>query len=755
MRAALAFFLGVLLVHGLPVPPGPWLLPCLPLSLAAASRWPALASVAWFVAGALWTAMAAQRFLAQAPPPALDGEHAVVEGRVRGLPEAGDGRLRFELDVDRLRSARREWPVHPRLRIDWYGAPALAPAPGERWRLTVRLRRARGLANPGGGDFEAWLVGRRIHATGVVLPASSNARLSLPARADLDRIRGTLVARMHAAIGAHPRAGIVVALATGDASAIGDRDWELLRRTGTTHLVSISGLHVGLAAAFAFVLLRFAWSRAAGLALRVPSPRIAAVGAMVAAAGYAALAGWAVPTQRALVLTLVAMAGLVLARPVPAGPLFGAALLAVLVVDPFAPLAIGFWLSFAAAGLIVFAGAGRAPRGPRWRRALAVQGAIAIGLAPLLLVFFGQNPLLGPLANLIAVPWVSFAVVPAVLLGAGLVVLAPAAGVGPLALAAVLLDWLWVPLGWLAQQPAAVWNHGATGPLVAIPALAGVAFLLLPRGLPGRWCGIVWLLPLAFPVLERPAHGTFMLTVLDVGQGLSAVVETRWHALLFDAGPRHPGGFDAGARVVLPYLRRRALRALDAAIVSHGDLDHAGGWPAVGAAMPVAALLSSAPLAGSAPCARGHRWRWDGVEFEILHPAAGSGGRDNDRSCVLRVAGAGGSALLTGDVEASAERDLVARGLAPADVLVAPHHGSRTSSSAAFVAAVAPRHVLIPAGWRNRFGFPHPEVLARYRARGSEPVVVGVAGATRVELDGRGRPPDGWRAHSRRWWRAR
>jgi competence protein ComEC len=507
--------------------------------------------------------------------------------------------------------------------------------------------------------------------------------------------------------------------------------------------------------------MRWLWSRAGAAALWLPAPRVAALAALLAATGYAALAGFAIPTQRALVMLAAGLLGVLLDRRTAPSILLALALLAVLVFDPLAVLAPGFWLSFAAVAVILYVVTGDR-RAPGWRSRLLtfgrVQWAVTLGLLPLLLFIFQQASVTSPLANLAAIPVVELVVIPATLLGVlGLLVLPDGWASGVLLVAATALEWLWPLLAALARWPAALWSQAAPAPWVLAAASVGVALLLAPRGFPGRWAGSVWLLPLLVVTPPAPAVGEVWLTLLDVGQGLSVVVRTAGHTLVFDTGARFNARFDLGRAVLVPYLRQSGAGRVDVLVVSHGDNDHIGGSGSLLAAVPVAEVLTSVPErigGGARACADGQRWEWDGVRFEFLHPGPGAAGGDNNASCVLRIEGPYGRALLPGDIEAGAERALVASRPAAlrAEVLVVPHHGSRTSSSDAFVDQVGPQLALIPVGHRNRYRHPHPDVVARYRERGIRLEDSAHAGAIEVRMTGAGVQVERQRDRHRRYW---
>jgi competence protein ComEC len=504
--------------------------------------------------------------------------------------------------------------------------------------------------------------------------------------------------------------------------------------------MSISGLHIGLVAGLGFLVLRWAWAWAGRAPLRWPAPKAGVVGGLLCALVYSAFAGFALPTQRALIMLGVVATALLWGRhPSPSNTL-AAALLLVLLADPLAVMSAGFWLSFAAVAVIMFSLAGRHSQPRGWRQGVRLQWLIALGLAPFTLWLFQQASLVAPLANGIAIPVVALLVVPLTLLGSLALPLIPTLGAWLLVAAAKLLGLLWPVLQWLASLPFALWAPPAPAPAALAAALVGVGLLLAPRGWPGRWLGGVWLLPLLWPTGSPIATGAARFTLLDSGQGLAAVVQTRHHVLVYDSGPRYGEQADAGERVVVPYLRAQGVTQVDLLLLSHGDSDHIGGAASIVGALPVQRLLGSEVerVAGRAvePCGAGETWIWDQVTFRVLHPSPDRFESGNDASCVLQVATAGARLLIPGDLGFAGETALVnAHGAGlRSDILVAPHHGSQSSSGAAFAAAVAPRFVLFAAGHQNRFQFPRPAVVARYQAAGSVPLQTAESGAISFEL---------------------
>jgi len=689
--------------------------PVLGMALARPA-WRAAACVA--LIGALALIQLEARLAERLPRP-LDGATLDLIATIDSLPDADARRARFELIVEGGPLAGR------RFATSWY-SPATAPQAGERWRFRVQLRRPRAHLNPGAADLEAAWFERGIAGLATVREGERLAS----AGGGLLATRAWFAARIDAACAGLPEAcGVVSGLAVGRTAGITEDTWRALRRTGTVHLVAISGLHVTLLGALAAALASAAVRRRPRISARVPARIAGAAIGLVVATGYAALAGASLPTRRTVLMLAVVAAAAVLRRPAPVGTVLAAALLTVLATDPFAILAPGFWLSFA--GVAVLALGDDARHGP-WLGPLAAQRTATLGLAPLLLIWFGAVPLIAPLANLVAIPLFNLLLVPLTLLGCALAAPLPSLADACFVAVAQLVAW---SMPWLASLGAAspMITADARDLVAAGAALIGTLWLLAPQGTPGRWCGVVLWLPLlagAAPLRD----GEFDAQVLDVGHGLAVIVTTREHALLYDTGPASGDG-DAASWSVEPALAA-AGRALDGVVVSHRDRDHAAAAPRLARENPEARWWVGAgvPVAAT-DCRRGMPWTWDGVRFEFLHPGPAGPLLGNDGSCVLRVSSQAGALLLPGDVEADGEEALLAAGVPlRADALVAPHHGSASSSGARFVKSVAPRVVVHSAGWRNRWGFPRAPVVRRYRAQGAAQRVTGRDGAVTLRF---------------------
>lgn len=731
-----ALALGLLALRFLPALPSAGML--LALAVVALMLLPFRTyPLAFFLFGLCWACVSAQWALNDRLRPTLDGQTRWLEGRVSGLPQQTDSGVRFELSDSRSRNAR----MPARIRLYWHGGPPVRS--GERWRLAVTLKRPSGLLNFHGVDHEAWLLAQRVGATGSV---KDGERLAPARNAWRDAVRQRLMA-----VDAQGREAGLAALVLGDGSGLTADDWRVLQDTGTVHLLVISGQHIGLLAGLIYALV-------AALARYGCWPRTwpwlpwACGLAFTAALGYGLLAGFGVPVQRACV-----MVGLVLLWRLRFRHLgiWWPLLLAfngVLILEPLASLQPGFWLSFAAVAVLGLTFGGRLGRWSAWQAWTRPQWLIAIGLFPVLLVLGLPISLSAPLANLFAVPWISLVVLPLALLGTALLAV-PFVGAGLLWLAGGALDGLFNALALLAGQLPA-WIPAEVPMGYWLVSLVGAVLLLLPKGVPFRLLGWPMLLLAVFPPREPVPHGQVDVLQLDVGQGLALILRTRHHTLLYDAGPRS-GAVDLGARVVLPSLKRLGVDALDMMLLSHADADHAGGAAAVARGLPIKRVVGGETeglpaLLDTQPCISGEQWAWDGVSFELWQwPDAVDG---NPKSCVLHIQANGERLLLTGDIDRAAEQAFLASALAvPTDWLQAPHHGSRSSSSWPFLQRLAPKSVLISRGRGNAFGHPHPQVVERYQALGTQVYDSAEQGAVRLRL-GAFAPPIVARSQ-RRFWR--
>ena len=687
--------------------------------------------------------------------PSLEGRNLVLTGIIDSMPQRNHAGQRFLFEVESAHLGDESVRVPPLLQLAWYESTSTsdeADAPrsvhaklwvGERWQFTVQLKAPHANLNPHGFDYELWLWEQGIRATGYVRTGRHDEPPRLLETGSghwIERARQSVREQILKRVGegasgknpdARRFAGILAALVTGDQNVIERADWDVFRATGVAHLMSISGLHITMFAWLASGLIGRLWRRTARWGWRwclwLPAPTAALVGGVALAGLYALFSGWGVPAQRTILMLSTFGALRLLGVNWPWWLTWLLAAAVVLLFDPWALMQAGFWLSFVAVGVLFVADPGGGDEQGKGLKAFLLktfreQGVVTLALTPLSMLIFGQASVVGLPANLIAIPWVTLVVTPLALAG---VFWSPLWGAAAWTLAP--LSWL---LGWLASWSFASVSMATVPIWVGAVAVAGGVILSMRWPWELRLAGLPLVLPLLLWQAPRPSHGTFELLAADVGQGNAVLVRTAQHTLVYDTGPRYSLESDAGDRVIVPLLRALGER-VDMVLLSHRDADHIGGARAVLDMQPDATLLSSIedrhPLQNvrkSERCQAGQHWEWDGVDFEILHPLQESYHslqKSNNMSCVLRLRaiGSGATALLVGDIEAREELALLAR--EPdlrADFLLVPHHGSKTSSSGAFLDAVNPAVGLVQAGYRNRFGHPAPQVMARYAERG-------------------------------------
>lgn len=749
LQWAIPFLAGAAVLQALPAL-GPAGLPAVPAA-AAALLWRRAPRLAAACAGFALAHALASLALATAWPCSRDRETTSVEGRIAAPPLVREGRVDFDLAVVRV-DAVPPWPR--RVRVSWY-EPDRLPSAGERWRFELRLRCRRGFLNPGAPDRDLALLRERIDATGYVAGKSRPECLGPAESLPVERLRARIAGAIAAALPAGPSVAVLQGLAVGVRGTIPDRLWDAFSATGIAHLMAISGLHVTGCALFVLAGLR-RLARVPAVA-RQPA-RVAAenLGVVAVSAGYALLSGASLPALRTL--AMVAMfAGLrVLRRTWPLDRVLLLAAVVLVSTDPLALTSVGFWLSFVATSALVAA----ALRGGDLRERVLDftrgQLAVTVLLTPVLAIGFGRLSLVSPLVNAVAIPVFGCVLLPAVLAGTVVAAAWPGASAWAWRLLAPILDNTWPWLESIAAWPWATWAPAMqAGTLVAAVGIALFIALLIPvAGL--RLAAASLVAALCFGRTDAIAAGAFELAALDVGQGLAVVVRTRAHTLVFDTGPAWQGGGASAQVSLLPYLRAQGVRVVDRLLVSHEDMDHAGGAAKLRAVLPVGRTTASpeARMPHDDTCRRGDAWSWDGVGFRVLHPPAGFPGDDNDRSCAILVSGAGGRALLLADPEAAGEAELVTQDIR-ADVVLLPHHGSRSSSQASLVAAVAARHGIASAGFGNRWGMPAAEVVARWRSAGTTVHVTAEDGAVIARFPSRPGTVQisAARQSARRWWR--
>jgi competence protein ComEC len=678
-----------------------------------------------------------------------------IVGSVASLPIVNEKSIYFEFDIEQ---SKHTFLVGKRVRLSIYGEMPSLKA-GSKWQFSAYLKPPRGVLNPGGYDFERRALEQNLAGIGHVKKVDMSKHLA-PARG-ISAWREQMSSQIQTSV-AHTSARYIQALVLGDTRQLSDADWQLLRQHGLTHLIAISGFHVGLVAGFAALIVRVLYFLVPSLALWQTRPRSAALAALICSFLYTVIAGFALPTWRTFIMIAVIAFARIYQRSIGLSASLALALIAILISEPLAVLSPGFWLSFAGVAWLAVCLSSQQSfdiRNVRENLRLFIhsQWVALIGLLPLSIWFFGQTSLLAPLTNLIGIPFISLVVVPLALLG----LLASFFNMGIATsfwkLGANLMAWFCQMLESAANTNFALISLPEPGVLTTLLALVGAFVLLQPRGAKGKALSLCLLLPLLIPALDQPAKNEVDISLIDVGQGLAVLVKTEQHALLYDTGAGMPGRFDRGESIVIPALQAVGVRKLNRIVVSHGDNDHAGGLNSVRQHFQSADVLAPVGWADGSmkPCLKTGAWQWDGVSFEFLHPPPDFPYQRNESSCVLRIQAGNKSILLTGDIGKWIEKRLVDEqpDKIDVDVLLVPHHGSGNSSSQAFIDATTPALALIASGADNRFKHPRPEILARYHSSGTETADSADLGWLQIRLNNQGIH---WQArrridHSRYW----
>lgn len=681
----------------------------------------------WLIAyalGFLWVLLQAQGVINKRLPEAIEGKRIMVIGTIASIPERKHDHYRFEVDVEGLPEASWQNPGRIRLLYKLNTEKTILQV-GDTWQFEVKLKRPHAYANPGSFDSERHLFQNKINAEGYVIPSGMNRRIASKFWCHpIARIRSHIRNLIAKNLENKAFSGLIQALVVGVRDDITFAQWQVFQKTGTAHLMAISGLHVGLVAGFAFLLVNLLWRPFLNLYPQFPLPWVSALFTITCACLYGLLAGFSIPTKRALVMVSVGMLGIINRRKISRINIYCLALFIVLVLDPLSTLSPGFYLSFMAVGIIFYGMQGRVEVRGLWWRFGRIQWITFIGLMPITLVFFQKISWISPFCNAIAIPWVSFLVVPLALLGSGLSLCNEILGKIVLSVSEGLFAILWPFLEAAAAMPSIVWLKANYNVITISLSFLGVLLIMAPRGFPARYLGFIALLPLVFLRAKSIDKQSFRVTVLDVGQGLSTVVETENHLLVYDTGPKLNAQFDTGDRIVLPFLANLGKQKIDILMISHGDNDHVGGADSILNTLPVKTIISSEidlfPQKKVIPCYASQKWTWDGVVFEVLHPDSLITKKRNDHSCVLLISAGKESVLLTGDIEIKSEKKILShfREKLSAKVMLVPHHGSRSSSSLEFIQAINPDYAIIPAGYRNRYGHPKPDIVKRYQTEG-------------------------------------
>ena len=695
--------------------------------------------------GFSWTLIIAHHQLTKTLPKQLEDKLIYAQGKIISIPETYLNAIHFDFLIQSLLPNRSiQYPINVHIKGYFYKNLNIANhfKKGDIWQLPLRLHRPRGFWNPGSFDYQAELFKQNISATGYILEKFP-LYLIQPTNSYyfIDNLRNKITENIKKTLKGSSLTGLITALTTGIRNQITEEQWQVMRGTGTNHLFAISGLHLAFITGIIYWIVRFIYCRIPYATLYLPAPKIASAFTLLLAIFYSALAGFAIPTQRALLMLSVFLISIIKRRYLNHCHSFHLALLIILIIEPFAILSASFWLSFAAVLLIFYAVSNRIKPLKNWRAWCRIQLTVSVGLIPLSLFFFHQISWISFAANLIAIPSIGFFILPLSLLGSLLSLISYNLGHLLIFYAEQLLKLLWILLNFFSKIPFTQYYAYLSNEWLLISSLIGVLLILAPKGMPTRWLGFIWILPLFFIETQRPQFGEIWIHLLDVGQGLASVVRTQHHVLIYDTGPRLSSSYDAGKLVLLPFLQTIGVNKVNLMVISHGDNDHSGGAMIILKQIKVDKVLSSIPKKFLPKivnlCEEKMRWQWDGVNFEILYPPSTLRYLGNNSSCVLKISNKLHSILLTGDIEKRAEEYLVQRKQKKlqSTILIVPHHGSKTSSSIEFLNYVQPIYALFSTGFHNRFKFPHKIVLNRYHRLGSKIYDTAIDGAITLKLN--------------------
>jgi competence protein ComEC len=684
-------------------------------------RWIILCLIS-LLAGYFWGEINIYRRLHEVFPKQFEANNILIEGRVTGVPMNNEQAEEFMFNIEQIN--QKSW--QGKVSLFWYKTkngnyPALKP--GEKWRFTVKLKRPHGFRNPGVFDYDAWIFEQNIVAKGYIVDRLPYQYLAPSGYTDwIDQIRQKIAKKWHD-FSSYSLFGILLAFTIGLTGDITPDQWKVFTNTGTVHLISISGFHINMMAGIAYGLVSFLWRRIPFLCERWPAQRAGALGAIILGGIYALLAGSSIPTERSLIMLCIFMGSLLFQRYIRVWQCFWWSLLVVIMLDPFAPLNLSFWLTYSAVGVILYA-LNDPVKKPHWFSvknlfaSLKLQSQIFLGLIPFSLFWFSQVSFSSLWANLLAIPVTGFLILPFALLAIFLQSIYFPVANFCMKIAYYFLEKLYDYLGWISHEHPFILAWSLSDISMLILGVFGTFILLAPKGFPCRWLGLIFWMPLIFPLKTPIPEGEAHFSLLDVGQGLASVIQTKNHVLVFDTGPKFNDYFDTGQAVVLPYLRNQHIRQIDALVISHKDLDHSGGLHSILENTRVKKVwvndlhvLKTAQL-----CSPNIQWTWDGVTFQFLTQGLNQFDNTNDMSCVLKVSNGIHSLLLPGDLETRAEKILVKNysDQLKTDLLIAAHHGSKTSSSPAWINATHPKYVLFATGYLNRYHFPNGDIVARY-----------------------------------------
>jgi len=760
----LAFLCGVLLLQQLTFLPSKfWIvaavLSALAIEIFFTKKIPYFRYLTAVLLGFSWVIFYVHLLYSWHLPSEMEGKPLLVNGYIASIPNTTENKISFLFALKKIQGSN----VHTIIKLSLQDDNLKNLRAGDMWQFLIKLKRIHGMMNPGGFDYESWALQEGIRANGYIIKSSENKWLENHWYHDFpDRIRQKLKDKIEANLPESNTSPWIVALALGERQHISAENWEVLRNTGTNHLMAIAGLHIGCMSGMIFFLAGWLWRRVPRLMLLSPAQFAGGLCALITAILYAGLAGFSIPAERTCIMLSVVFLTLLMRREMVSWQTWSIALLAVLLINPLSVLTISFWLSFYSVALIIYGVSGRLNQNNLWWKLGRVQWVIAVGLIPLGIWMFQQFSWIAFLANSIAIPCVAFLIVPLILFGCFALLFSAKCGGFILLLADKLLAVLWHVLTYFSQLSWASVYLMIPNTWVLLAACVGMIILLLPSGFRGKWFGIFWFLPLIFYHYPSPQSGEIRFSLLDVGQGLSAVIQTKNHVLVFDTGPKFSPNYDMGESVVSPFLRSIGIKKIDMLVISHPDNDHIGGARSLFHYFKILQTKTSTPEEllpfSSQYCLRGDEWNWDEVNFKFLYPTPDNLNLDNNSSCVLSVTNKmHKTILLTGDIEKFAENYLVQndeKNLS-ADILVAPHHGSKTSAVNEFVESVHPRYVLFSVGYRNRYRFPHASVIEKYRQINTDLLASDSSGAIQFRLGENISKPEQYRLQNQHYWNFR
>lgn len=717
--SVILFFIGILLTSQLKILPNHVLIltgATVSLLLILLTK-KALRAIGILGCGLAFALFYAQFVTKWALPRTLENRPVLITGYIDSIPCVQSGFTSFDFALATFDKKQASAKIH----LSWRNCPYNLKV-GDYWQFMAKIKQIHGLCNAGGFNQAEYAFRSHLRGTGSVLNGLTHHTTSV-VYYPVQKIRQSLQEKIARVLGKDSFYGLILALVLGISSYITPAQWQVFRVTGTSHLVAISGLHIAMVAVSVAKMVGYIWRFFPSALLIMPVLKIEMISGSIVALVYSLLAGFSPSTQRTFLMMLFVLLATLFSRRITTIRSLYFSLGIILIMDPFVILNVGFWLSFLAVMLLIYGMNSRLSQSGRWYLWLKPQWVVTIGMMPTLFLLFQQASLLSLPANIIAIPAFNLFIVPSCLIGTVLLFLSEQLGEKLLHFSSLCLNLLWEILIKISHYTDAIWHKAfLSTPIILLTHLSAYV-ALLPKGFVSFYVPLLLCLPFALPVQHPLPVGGLQLTVLDVGQGLAVFIKTQQHQLIFDTGAKISDAFDMGKAVIIPYLVHAGITQIDALVISHGDNDHIGGAQSILEFLPVSKVITSVPSRFTGKnifrCVENQQWQWDGVTFTFLSPPKNTDFIGNNTSCVLKISNQKHSILLTGDIEKVAEQRLVLqhREALSANILLAPHHGSKTSSTIEFVRAVAPQYVIFSTGYLNRYHHPHPDVVTRYQAR--------------------------------------